>query len=330
MNHSRHDPDFRRPDDVWSIQGPTSSRARKPDDSGEDEGILIRVGTTVALRRAMLYVLASALMFSLAGTVIKSLASDMSTPALVFWRNACSFLVLMIWFLVVGFPDVRTRRFGTHCWRALFTYGAFLTYFYAIREIHFANAVLLQSSAPIFVPVLALLIYRRLSDRFVWSGMVLGFLGIALVVEPRAFGVSIGDLSGMLSGLFGGFATLAIWSLSSSESAARQMFYFSSLTLLFSMAPLPWVWEMPSRSDVPALLALGVLTMFAQHFLALGCTTAATDKVVAWGYTSVIFSAFFGYAIWDEAVGVTSAVGMAFVVAGAYWTVRTKRMDFDS
>ena len=91
----------------------------------------------------MLYVLVSALMFSLAGTVIKSLASDISTPALVFWRNACSFLVLMIWFLVVGFPDVRTRRFGTHCWRALFTYGAFLTYFYAIREIHFANAVLI-------------------------------------------------------------------------------------------------------------------------------------------------------------------------------------------
>ena len=269
-------------------------------------------------------------MFSLAGAVIKSLVSEMSTPALVFWRNACSFLVLMIWFLATGFPELGTRRFGTHCWRALFTYGAFLTYFFAIREIHFATAVLLQSSAPIFVPILALLVYRRLSDRFVWSGMALGLVGIALVVEPRALGVSVGDASGVLCGLLGGFAMLAIWSLSSSESAGRQMFYFSGLTLLLSMVPLPWVWETPSYADVPALLTLGVLTMLAQHFLALGCTTAATDKVVAWGYTSVIFSAFFGYAIWDEAISVTSVVGMAFVVVGAYWTVRTRRIAFGS
>jgi drug/metabolite transporter (DMT)-like permease len=274
------------------------------------------------LRRATLYIVLSALSFALAGTVIKLLSDALPTVTLVFWRNLFSFAALMLWFGWVGFPELRTRRLGAHLWRALFTYGALLAYFFAVREIPLATAVLLQSSAPIFVPLLAFLVFGRLSDRYVWSGVVVGFLGVACIVAPSQLGVSLGEAGGLLAGALGGAATLAIWAMSSSEPAARQMAYFTGLTLLISLVPLPWYWALPSLEALPALLGLGVFTTLAQHLLALGCATAPTDKIITWSYISIVFAAIIAYLGWQEAITPRTVAGVILVIAGARWTMR--------
>lgn len=270
-------------------------------------------------------ILLSAAMFALAGTSVKFVAEDLSTFSLVFWRNFLSFWLFLAWIWFMGFRDLRTARLDLHVIRSLFTYGALVTYFFAISKIPLANAVLLQSMGPVFVPVMAFLVFRRLSDRHVWTGVLIGFAGVAFIVKPTSMGLSLAEMSGVAAGAFGGAAALTIWAMSSSEPPMRQMFYFTLITLLMSLLPLPWTWQLPSAENFVALCALAVCTTLAQYFLAAGFAIAPADKVNTWSYASVALAAIIGYLGWGESFGLISGLGILLVVIGAHLTTRSPK-----
>lgn len=286
-----------------------------------EEDVSDRLETYGAVRRATLYIIISALAFAAGGAVARFLGTELPAVTLVFWRNVVSFAALLGWFIIRGIPDLYTNRLPLHCLRAFFSYGALLSYFYTLQQTHLADAVLLQSSSPLFIPVAAFIAFRRVSDRFVWSGTLVGFVGVMLIVAPQG-NISFAA-SGILSGIFGAVATVAVWALSSTELAIQQMFYFSLLALSFSSIPMLWFWKTPSLSHVPLLILLGLSTTLGQYFLSLGCMTASTDKIINWSYTSVVFSAIFGLLFWGEAITMTAAVGIGLVAVGARWTMRT-------
>lgn len=268
--------------------------------------------------------LLSALMFALAGTAVKFAAQDLSTFALVFWRNLlsfCLFLGLIYW---RGFPELKTRRIGTHMARSVFTYGTLAAYFYAIAHISLGGAVVLQATGPVFVPLLALLVFRRMSDANVWGGVVIAFVGVALIVRAD-IGFSAGEISGLASGLFAGCATLAIWAMSDDEPPLRQMFYFTALTLLISILVLPWTWEMPEASTFIPLGVLAICTTLAQYFFSASLAAAPADKVNTWSYASIVIAAFIGYFVWGEQLTAIVLGGMLLVVIGAHITSKAKR-----
>lgn len=277
---------------------------------------------TSAERNAVAAVLLSGLMFALAGAAGKLLAAELGTFGLVFWRNLLSFAVLIAWLVVRGFPDLGTDRFGLHALRAVLSYGALLTYFFAIAHVPLASAVLLQSTSPIFVPVLALLVLRRLSDRFVWLGVTLGLAGVAFIVQPAELGLSAGELGGVAAGAMGGAATLAIWAMSGTEPPLRQMVYFTLLTLLLAAAALPWTWQLPDPGSFAALLALAICTTLAQHLLAVGCSLAPADKIITWSYGSIVFATLIGFFAWREPIAASALLGVALVVLGAHLASR--------
>jgi len=161
-------------------------------------------------------------------TVTRFAAGELNVLVLVFWTNLWMFILMCCW-VAFRHPQggLGTKRLAGHFLRSIFTYGALVTYFFAVINIPFANAVILQSMGPLFVPILAFLIFRRLSDRFVWLGVFISFAGVLLIVRPDNVGISIGDLSALLAALGGVAAALVIWSLATTEPPVRQMFYFS-------------------------------------------------------------------------------------------------------
>ncbi len=266
--------------------------------------------------------LLSALMFALAGVAVKFAVAELSTFSLVFWRNLLSFFLFMLWMYCTGFPDIKTKHMNLHLLRAVFTYATLAAYFYALSRIDFASAVLLQSSGPVFVPVLAFIFFRRLSDRYVWAGVVVAFAGVALLTGADRIGFSSGEISGILAGFFGGCSALTIWAMSGDEPPLRQMFYFSLLTLLIAIVLLPWTWQMPSPVTFIPLIALAICTTLAQYFFSAALAVSPADKVNTWSYASVVIAAVIGYVIWGEYLDAAAILGIVLVVIGAHITTR--------
>ncbi len=276
----------------------------------------------MAYFRSIMNVICSALMFALAGVIVKFVSTAMDTLSLVFWRNLFSFACVAMVGAFSGKFSLKSERKGTHALRSIFTFFALLTYFFAVKNTELSTAVLLQQTSPVFVPIIALLVLRKFPDRFVWIGTIVGFIGVALTSGVGTHSLNTGDLAGIISGIMGGATTITIWLMSETESPYQQMLFFSLFTLLFSLVLIPWVWHSFDLSIIPYLMLLGIVTTLAQYFLSVACSYAPTDKIVSWTYLSVVFAALFGYFGWNEQLTVSMIFGMIMIVIGAQITLK--------
>jgi len=273
--------------------------------------------------RGAVYVIAAAFLFALAPAVARHASSELNVLILVFWTNIWMFVLMCLWVMVrPPAGGLQTGKLGKHFLRSVFTYGAIVTYFYAVTHIPFANAVILQSMGPLFVPILALLIFRRLSDRYVWLGVLISFIGVMLIVRPDRVDVSFGEVSALLAALGGAAAALVIWSLGTTEPPDRQMFYFAFFALLLSTVSLPWVWQWPTTDQMIQVFFIALCTIVGQFFYAKAFSIAPGDKVNTWIYMSLVFAAIIGFVLWDEPILGFTVVGAALVVGGAYLATR--------
>src|SRR6185295_8598396 len=102
------------------------------------------------LLRSAVLVVASSLLFALAGVAVKLAVTDLPKEVVVFFRNLLSLTLLLPWVAVRGLGAVRTRQFPLHLLRAGSTLSALYCYYYAVSRIPLADAVLLQFTGPIF------------------------------------------------------------------------------------------------------------------------------------------------------------------------------------
>ena len=277
------------------------------------------------IARGTIYMIFAALLFALGPAAARFAAGDLNVLVLVFWTNLWMFALMCCW---ISFRrplgGLATKRLAQHFLRSIFTYGALVTYFFALVHTPFANAVILQSMGPIFVPILALIVFGRLSDRFVWLGVAISFMGVVAIVRPDGVGMSVGDISAVLAALGGAAAALVIWSLSTTEPPGRQMFYFSLFALLLAAIPLPWVWQWPTMTQLIQILFVAAFTISGQFFYAKAFSTAPADKVNTWSYMAIVFAAIIGYAAWAEPIPAATLAGAVLVVGGAHLATRQR------
>lgn len=277
------------------------------------------------LARGTRLMIVAAFLLAAGATSARLATEGMNVLVAVFWTNLAMFLMTSAWMLVVQpAGGLGTGKLKKHFLRSVFTYGALVTYFYALAQIPFANAVVLQSMGPVFVPILALVVFRWLADRYVWLGVLISFVGVVLIVRPDRFGLSLGEVAALLAALGGAAAALVIWSLAATEPVERQMFYFSLFAFLLSAVPLPWVWQQPAITQLVPIAAVAAFTIVGQFYYAKSFSTAPGDKVITWSYMTIVFAAIFGFLIWGEPIIAVTAVGAALVVAGAHLATRVR------
>jgi len=276
-----------------------------------------------------LYICLSATMFAVAGVAVKSAVADIGPVVLVFWRNVLSFFLIIAVILASSRYSVKefaTKKIKFHMARAVFSMMVLYSYFYAVSKLSLGTAVLFLSTGPIFIPILALVFFKHLSDREVWIGIFIAFVGVSLIVRPTSVFISSGILFGLISGLFGGASTLTIWSMSNTESAVKQLFYFSIFCVVLSIPLAFWQWKWPAVDTYLPIAVLGVSTTLAQYFLSKGFSLAPADKIYTWNYLSIVISSLAAYIGWGEKLGALTIAGMVFVVIGARMaTLKFKR-----
>lgn len=280
------------------------------------------------LVRGAIYVLASGLMFALGGVAVKLASHELPGEVVVFWRNLFNFVLLLPWLWYKGLDSIRTQRLPLHILRSMAGLAAIYCYFYAIRRIPLADAVLLLSTNPIFTPPIGYLFFRMPVQPKTLIAGVIGLVGVAFVVRPTVAGLSFGALSGVASGVLGGLAVVAIWRMANSEPAMRIMFYFGLFSTLVSAIPLSWSWAVPHPESWVALGAIGVFTTLAHILFAIGCTVAPADRANIWSYTSVVFAAALAWGLWGERADLLMVIGAILVtVSGTMATRATWRTD---
>ena len=276
-----------------------------------------------ALRRAAVHATLAAFSFACMGAFAKAAAQHGASNALiVFARNLVCVAVLAPLLLRDGWPALRTRRLGGHAWRAGFGVLGMYSLFYAITHLRLAEAMLLNSTAPLFIPFLAWAVLGERPARAAMPLALLGLAGVALIVKPGAITVSLAAWVGASSGVFAACAMVSLRRISDTEPPARIVFYFALLGLAVSVIPMFSGVDWPTALQGLCLLATGLCATLGQLELTRAYASAPAAPVSALGYSGVVFAALLGWMFWRESLDGWSALGAVLIIStclGAAW-----------
>lgn len=275
------------------------------------------------LRRGAALMVASALLFSVMGALVKQLSATLPSEMVVFFRSAAGLLALMPWLLRKGLPRLATPHFKWHLTRGIAGLGAMYCFFYALAHLPLAEAMLLNYSMPLFIPIVALVWLHERSAKRVWLGIALGFLGVLFILKP-GFGLFSGAAAiGLAAAVLAAIAMVSIRRLTRTESSSRIVFYFSLISTLGSMLPLWWAWRTPPVELWLPLLLLGPIATAAQLLLTRAYAYAPAAEVGPFIYTSVVFAGIVGWLVWGEMPDGAAWIGAACIGAAGIYAIRT-------
>jgi len=269
-----------------------------------------------------LYIVGAELMFASMGASIRFVSEDLNNPMVVFARNLVGLLALLPWLLRDGSAGFVTRVPHLHLLRGLAGVGAMYCFFYAIAHLPLANAMLLKLSAPLFIPIVALL---WLKERFTWHvilALLVGFSGVAVILTPDFENTSSVYLIALAGGALAAVAKVTVRRLSRSESSKLTVFYFACSGLLISLLPLAWYWQTPTTAQIAWLVLLGLFATAGQLLLTRGMACAPAARLGPFTFFSVIFGAVLGWLLWDEALTLATSAGALLILASAFITGR--------
>ena len=270
------------------------------------------------IKMGALWMLAAGFLFGCMGVFVKLGAAHFSHIELVFYR---SFFGLMLVYAVLRQQGigVATRHWRKHLWRGLSGSVALALFFYCITVLPLATAVTLNYTAPLFLTLLTMLVYKDGFNLPLTAAIALGFGGVVLLLHPTLqHDQLLPGLLGLISGFLAAIAILNVKQLGQiGEPDARTVFYFSLTASLGS-----GVWLLFGNTHAitaqgfAILLGMGLSATLAQLAMTRAYRVGRTLVVGSMAYSTIIFASLFGMTLWGETLPLAGWTGMALIIAG--------------
>lgn len=270
--------------------------------------------------------LLSAFCFSVMGLCVKIAAQSLSNAAVVFARNFFGLLALLPWLRPLGLRGLRTSKPREHLVRSLAGLASMYCFFYAIGHMRLADAVLLNYSLPLFMPFIAWLWLREPIPGGLWQGVVVGFVGIALILKPGSGLFQPIALTGVVSAILAALAQVGVRRLTETEPVTRIVFYFAVISTLLSGVPLLGQWTLPDLQLLALLAFLGSVATVAQLLLTRAYAQAPAAQVGPFIYACVPFAALLEGLILKQWPDAASIVGSLLVASAGILILRKGRV----
>ena len=276
------------------------------------------------LRRGALLMVASALLFASMAAMVSLAARELDNAPIVFFRHFIMLVFLLPWLVRQGRHALDTSDFAGHLVRGLFGVAAVACYFYAIARLRLADAVLLNQSMPLFIPIVERAwLGERVPPRL-WGVLALGFAGLLLILRPGTGVFQPAALVGLTSAVFASIAQVGIRRLTRTEPVTRIVFYFGLVASVVALPPAVYWWTPPTTKTWAVLLLMGVFATIGQLTLTRAYLHAPAARVGPFLYVGPVFAGLLDWLIWGRLPDLLFVAGALLVIAAATLALRLR------
>jgi drug/metabolite transporter (DMT)-like permease len=277
------------------------------------------------LRLGALYMVASAVLFASMAASVRVAARELPNAPIVFFRHFIMIVFLLPWLWREGRRALATDDFRGHLVRGLAGVSAVACYFYAIARLRLADAVLLNQSMPLFIPLVERAWLGERIPRRLWGVLALGFAGLLLILRPGTGVFEPAALVGLASAVLASVAQVGIRRLTRTEPVARIVFYFGLVASVAALPPAAFWWKSPSTATWAILLLMGVFATVGQFTLTRAYLHATAASVGPFFYAGPVFAGLLDWLIWNRLPDALFVVGAAVVVLAATLALRLRQ-----
>ncbi len=271
---------------------------------------------------------AAMLCYAMLETVSKLLADDYHPTQILLLRCLAGLgLGVVLARSRGGWQVLRTGQPLVQASRAMAGSISMLIAIFAYSAMPLADAVAIVYSAPIAVTIL---VVPMLGEKIGWHrgfAVILGFVGVALVAQPGAQGVSVYTGIALVSMLLYALSNV-LTRMAGSTDRGITTFWYTQIAFLILTGPIQfWVWKTP---DWQAWLLLGGFAIggaLAQYLITQAYSLAPASLVAPMDYTTIIWASLFGLLVFGTMPNALGWWGIALICAsGLYIALREAKL----
>jgi drug/metabolite transporter (DMT)-like permease len=276
------------------------------------------------IRRGAGLMVASALLFASMAAMVSLAARELNNAPIVFFRHFIMLVFLLPWLIRRGPRALETGNFRGHVVRGIAGVAAVACYFYAIARLRLADAVLLNQSLPLFIPLVERAWLGERVPARLWGVLGLGFAGLLLILRPGSGVFEPAALVGLASAALASIAQVGIRRLTRTEPVTRIVVYFGLVASAVALPPAIYWWTPASAETWAILLLMGVFATIGQLTLTRAYLHAPAARVGPFLYAGPVFAGLLDWLIWNRLPDPLFLAGAAVVIAAATLALRLR------
>ena len=280
--------------------------------------------TTHHYKKGFITAVLGAFFATLMVTFVK-LSKEAPNETLVFFRNVIS-LILILPFLFHKKFTMKTKRIGMHVCRAITGIIGIYSYFYAARNLPLTNAVLLENTFPLFIPLIVLFWEKLKISKKCIIALVIGFIGIILILKPTEEFTGFASAVGLFGGICAAFVFISVRQLAKTENTRSILFYYFIACIVISFFPMVYAWKEVRPIIWFYILLIGLCAVGYQYYITRASAYIPASKVGCLMYSAVVFGTFFDWLIWNKFPDVWTVIGCALVIFGGIISLLDRSM----
>jgi drug/metabolite transporter (DMT)-like permease len=210
----------------------------------------------------------------------------------------------------------------TQLLRSLMLTLATLFFFGAIQTNPIPNALTMLFVSPLIVAILAPLILNERFDIFIGVGVLLGFVGIVIALQPDAKQFQPSLLLGLGAGVCYALYIISTRQLSLSSPPLLTLFYTALVGAVILSPLVVFVWVTPSSKALLLMAAMGLVAAIGHFLLIKAFVFATASELSPFNYFEIVSATILSYLLFDFLPNKQGFVGLALVIVSGLYVAR--------
>jgi drug/metabolite transporter (DMT)-like permease len=250
-------------------------------------------------QNGLILMLAAGLVFSLMNILAKLALRDFPFMETVFFRGVFGTIFIVIILLSTRTPLIGPRP-RLLVLRGCFGFLGLSCYYFAMSRLTLADTVILNKVSPLFVMILAYFFLGEVLSRWHYMILAAALFGVYNVIQPQFDLAPLAGVIGLASAVFSGMAYIVVKKLSPDHHSPQIVLAFVFLSSLLAIPFMLPHFRMPSGKEWLILMGIGLTSSIAQVLMTKAYALGSPTPVSIASYSVVLFSALWGFLVFDE------------------------------
>jgi len=271
--------------------------------------------------KGIVFLMLASMVFSVMALLIKLLGQHLHITQILLVRQIVM-TVMVAPAILRNFPgSLRSERPGLQLIRVFCALVAMLCGFTAVIYLPLADATAIFFAKCFFVTILAVIFLGETVGVYRWSAVLLGFIGVMIMLQPGTENFSVYGLFS-LAGAAGAAAVMILLRLLSRSDSTSTILTYGALGVgVVMILPGIYFWQEPTTPEWLLLVAVGVVSYFAQKCNIFAYKHGEASLLASLDYVRLLWATLFGYLIFDQFPDGSIWLGATIVVAAAIFMI---------
>ena len=265
-----------------------------------------------------LWMLASALGFTVMTTLIKFLGDDYPASLQTFYRQLAGFLILLPVIFRRRGAAFATTRPGILIFRSTAGTVGMILSFYAFQKMPLADANALSFTRTLWLVPLAAFVVREKVGPLRIGAALAGFVGVLIMVRPGAgghFALGVPALAMLASSFLFALTITGMKVMTRDHAPTVLLVWSATLGLVLAIPGAFIAWRWPALGDLGLLAVMGVMGTVTQACYIRGMAVGDAAAMAPIDYIRLVFTTAAGFFLFHELPGIWTVAGASVVVA---------------